>query len=110
LPTLCYHYNSVICGRQITKKSNRKEVTAMAHEDHTKTYKIFVDGSEKTVDHEIVSFEEIVALSVGQPVDGTIYSVTFDKAKEPKSGELLTGQTVEIHNNTEFDVDDTGRS
>jgi hypothetical protein len=82
----------------------------MAPENHTHTYKIFVSGVEKTVDHDVLTYEEVVRLFVAEPVPGTIYSVSYEHAKEPKEGELVAGQSVTIKQNTEFDVDDTGRS
>ncbi len=75
-----------------------------------KSYKIHVNGIDKTVDHDVLSYDEVVRLAFGQIKPGTIYSVTFEKAREPKEGELLEGGSVTIKNNTEFDVDDTGRS
>ena len=82
----------------------------MAHEDHEKTYKIFVSGVEKTVDHDVLTYDEVVRLFIAQPVEGTIYAVSFERAKDPKEGDLVAGQSVKIKQNTEFDVDDTGRS
>ena len=77
---------------------------------NNKTYKVHINGVEKEVDHDVLTFEEIVALAFPDADPNTIFSVTFDKAKEPKEGELVAGQSVTIKNNTEFDVDDTGRS
>ncbi len=82
----------------------------MAAETHKKTYKIYVDGVEKTVDHDVLTYDEVVRLFIAQPVEGTIYAVSFEHAKDPHEGELVSGQSVVIKNNTEFDVDDTGRS
>lgn len=79
----------------------------MAEEHH---YRIYVNGVEKTVDHEVLTYDEVVRLAFPQPTPGTIYTVSFEKAKEPKEGELVAGQTVTIKPETEFDVDDTGRS
>ena len=81
------------------------------HEDHhEKKYKIVVNGVPTTVEEEVLSFDEVVRLAFPEPNPETIYSVTFEKAKEPKEGELLPGQSVTIKEGTEFDVDDTGRS
>lgn len=82
----------------------------MAENKHEKTYKIFVNGTDKTVDHEVLTYDEVVALFIAEPVEGTIYAVSFEHAKDPKEGELLAGQSVTIKQNTQFDVDDTGRS
>ncbi len=78
--------------------------------DHSKTYKVYVNGVEKTVDHEVLTYDEVVRLFVASPVEGTIYAVSFEHAKEPKEGELVAGGSVTIKQNTQFDVDDTGRS
>lgn len=77
---------------------------------HEKIFRIYVNGVEKTVDHDELTYDEVVHLFIAQPVEGTVYAVSFEHAKEPKEGELVAGQTVKIKQNTEFDVDDTGRS
>jgi hypothetical protein len=82
----------------------------MMNEHHEKTYKITVNGVEHTADHEVLTFDEVVAFAFPNADPNTIFSVSFDHAKEPKAGELLKGQSVIIKQNTEFDVDDTGRS
>jgi hypothetical protein len=82
----------------------------MADKDHEKSYKIMVNGVAHTVDHDVLTFDEVVALAFPTADPNTIFSVSFEHAKEPKEGELLAGQSVTIKQNTEFDVDDTGRS
>jgi hypothetical protein len=82
----------------------------LAQDEHIKTYKIFVNGVEKDLTHDVITYEEVVRLFIPQPVEGTIYAVSFEHANEPKEGELVAGQSVTIKQNTEFDVDDTGRS
>jgi hypothetical protein len=77
---------------------------------HEKIYRITVNGEHKTVDRDVLSYDEVVRLAFPQPVEGTIYSVSFEKAEDPKEGTLVAGQDVTIKENTEFDVDDTGRS
>lgn len=78
--------------------------------DQPKTFQILVNGVEKSVDHDVLSFDEVVRLAFPQPNPETIYNVTFEKAKDPKDGELVAGGSVTIKEHTEFDVDDTGRS
>lgn len=75
-----------------------------------KSYKIHINGTEVEVDRDVLTFEELTALAFPSADPATIFSVTFEKAREPKEGELVAGQSVTIKNNTEFDVDDTGRS
>lgn len=79
-----------------------------ANPEHKK-YEIFVNGVRKTVEGDVVTYEEVVLLAFPNPGD-KIYSVTFEKAEKPKEGELLKGQSVLIKEGTEFDVEPTGRS
>jgi hypothetical protein len=78
--------------------------------DHEKQYRIYVDGTEKTVTAEVLSFEQVVNIAYPSHDPQTIYRVTFEKAKEPHEGRLLADQSVEIKNGTEFDVTPVGRS
>ncbi|MBX3309046.1 MAG: multiubiquitin domain-containing protein [Cryobacterium sp.] len=82
----------------------------MANEKPSKTFKIFINGVEKEVDHQLLTYDEVVRLFIDPPVEGTIYAVSFEHAREPKEGELVTSGSVTIKNNAQFDVDDTGRS
>lgn len=75
-----------------------------------KTYRIHINGVEVTVDHNILTYQQIVNLAFPEQTQNTIYSVSFEKAAEPKEGELVAGQSVTIKEETEIDVDDTGRS
>lgn len=82
-----------------------------SNESHKKSYKIFVNGVEKTVESDIVSYEEVVQLAFPVPPGpNPIYSVSYEKAKEPHEGDLVAGQTVVIKEGTEFDVTPTGKS
>jgi len=75
-----------------------------------KDSQIIVNGTHKTVEQETLTYDQVVRLAFPEPIPGTIYSVTFERAKEPQEGELVEGQHVVIKNGTEFDVTDTGRS
>jgi len=77
---------------------------------HKKEYKIIVNGGAATVDKEVLSFDDVVNIAFPNRDPNTVYSVSYEKAKDPKEGELLPGQSVTIKENTEFDVDDTGKS
>jgi hypothetical protein len=82
----------------------------LVKENGEKTYKIVVNGTSMSVANEVLSYDDIVRLAFPNQDANTIYSVSFEHAKDPKEGELLSGQSVTIKQNTEFDVDDTGRS
>jgi hypothetical protein len=77
--------------------------------EHPKHYNIRVNGQHKTVDHNILNYEEIVLIAFPDP-GNKIYSVSFEKAENPAEGDLVEGQSVEIRDGTEFDVDPTGES
>lgn len=79
-------------------------------DDKQKTFKIYVNGVEKVVNHDVLTYDDVVRLFIAQPVEGTIYAVSYEHGREPKEGELVEGGSVRIKNNTQFDVDDTGRS
>jgi hypothetical protein len=74
-----------------------------------KEYKITVNGEAKDVDTETLTYEQVVTLAFPNPGD-KIFSVSFEKAKDPHEGELLPGHSVEIKEGTEFDVEPTGKS
>ena len=84
--------------------------TSSVEADAKKQYKIFVNTEEKTVESNIVSYEQVVLLAFPAPPVPTVYSVTYEKAEKPKEGDLLAGQRVEIKEGTEFDVTPTGKS
>lgn len=78
--------------------------------EERKKYKIFVNGEEAKVESDIVTYAQVVLIAYPQGEPGTEYTVTFDKAKEPRDGDLVAGQSVEIKEDTEFDVTPTGKS
>lgn len=57
-----------------------------------------------------MTYEQVVKVAYPHGEPGTEYTVTFDKAKEPRDGDLVAGQSVEIKEDTEFDVTPTGKS
>lgn len=77
-----------------------------------KNYKIIVNGREKTVDQEVFSFAETVALAFDSATnDTTVFTVTYRHADQhPADGTLVAGQTVKIKNGTIFNVTATNRS
>lgn len=88
----------------------QREAYMAKEDDKQKTFKIYVNGVEKVVDHDVLAYDEVVRLFIAHPVEGTIYAVSYEHGREPKEGELVAGGSVTIKNNTQFDVDDTGRS
>lgn len=73
---------------------------------------IHVNGRERTVDHDLLKFDEIVKLAPNLPslTADMEYRVTFSRAVQPKEGDLIEGETVKVSNGTEFRVSPTNRS
>jgi Multiubiquitin len=90
------------------------ESTAAASEaaDKDKDFRIIVNGEPKTVESEVVTFEQVTELAYPEPpFPETLFTVTFRNAKKPKEGRLVEGQTVEVkRNGTVFNVRATDKS
>lgn len=83
----------------------------MAHE---KDFEIIVNATKKTVDHDVLTFKEIVDLAFPNHPDdpNTVFSVTFEHAEsKPHAGTLSAGGEVTVKKHgTIFDVTQTTRS
>jgi len=83
------------------------------HSGKAKTYRIIVNGQEKTVPTKTVSYEQIVTLAFPNPVTGPniIYTVGYEDGphKNP-SGSLMPGGKVRVKDGMIFDVTPTDKS
>ncbi len=79
---------------------------------HDKEFKIIVNGREKVVTKEVLSFTEVVALAFDTTSnDNTVFTVTYRHADQhPEDGVLVAGQTVKVKNGTIFNVTATNKS
>jgi len=80
---------------------------------HGKQTTIVVNGREKTVEGDVIAFEEVVALGLDPVPTGpnVVITVTFSDARGPKhDGTLTVGHSVEIRNGTRFNVKATDKS
>lgn len=80
---------------------------------HSGEYNVVVNGKAKKVDHQVLTFQEVVTLAFPTPpvAGDIIYIVTFHNAdQEPKNGSLVEGNTVTVRNGTQFDVKHSVRS
>jgi multiubiquitin len=82
------------------------------HSEHEKTFTVIVNGQEKKVTQETLTFTAVVALAFNPVPSGPniLFTVTFRNAKEPREGTLVEGQSVEIKNGTIFNVTQTDKS
>ncbi|MFI0234567.1 multiubiquitin domain-containing protein [Streptomyces sp. NPDC017086] len=78
-----------------------------------RTYKIVVNGQERTVSTDTVSFEEVVSLAFDPVPTGpfVLITVSFRHAdQKPAEGTLTAGTNVQIKNRTVFSVTATDKS
>lgn len=75
------------------------------------TFKIFVNGEEKTVHEPKLSFDHVVELAFpGAPHGGNVrYTVEYSEPSG-KEGSMVRGQHVDVVDGMTFDVDNTDKS
>ena len=107
----------IVCDASVALKSRSWQITIMAEENnkghgHDKEFKIIVNGRDKTVTQETLSFLDVVALAFDiSASDTTIFTVTYRHAHQhQEDGSLVAGQTVVIKNGTIFNVTATNKS
>lgn len=81
--------------------------------EHDRDFHIIVNTRERTVEHDVLTYKEVVALAPNLPPlkEGMEYIVTYRHAVAPKhEGDLIEGETVTVKNGTEFVVEPGNRS
>ena len=76
-------------------------------------YHIIVNARERTVSHDVLTYDEVVALApnLPPPGEGVEYHVTYRGAIAPKEdGDLVKGESVTVKNGTQFVVEPGNRS
>jgi hypothetical protein len=111
-------FREVTGDREDPEVANGPEAVHLKEDEHfhsgkPKTYKIIVNGQEKTVTTKTVSYEQIVTLAFPNPVTGPniIYTVGYEDGphKNP-SGSLMPGGKVRVKDGMIFDVTPTDKS
>jgi len=80
---------------------------------HEKAVEIIVNGRQKEVKSEELSFEQIVALAFPTPPTGSniVYTITYRKGNGNKpEGTLTPGESVKIKDGMIFNVTATDKS
>lgn len=80
---------------------------------HVKEFTIIVNGREKVVTKDELSFDEIVALAFDNPPTGPyiVFTITYRRGHGHKpEGTLLPGETVKIKEGMIFNVTATDKS
>jgi len=84
-----------------------------AQQGHRHEYKIVVNAREKRVDHDVLSFDEVVGLAFDPVPTGpnVVFSIGFrHAAQHPSAGTVAVDGTVTIKNGTVFNVTATDKS
>ena len=87
--------------------------TGGEHGKPAKTTKIVVNGRERTVEGNEISYEVVVPLGLDPVPTGpnVLITVTYSDARGPqRSGTLTPDHSVDIHNGTRFNVVATDKS
>jgi hypothetical protein len=71
---------------------------------------IIVNGLEKEVAKEDISFTEVVALANLPSNPNTIFTVTYRRGEGNKEGTLVEGETVKVKEGMIFNVSATDKS
>ena len=78
---------------------------------HGKNITVTVNGRDKVVNKEELTFAEVVALAFDNPSPDTIFTVSYRNADQhPENGTLVAGQKVKVKNGTIFNVTATNKS
>jgi hypothetical protein len=79
------------------------------HKEHG--YSIVVNGKERKVTSDILTYDEIVALAFNPIPPNKDFDIRFHDAAAPKThGSLTQGETVKVKDGTKFDVTATNAS
>jgi hypothetical protein len=81
--------------------------------EHHKVFCIVINGRQKEVHKNHLTYEEVVLLAFPSPVTGTAPQFTVQYTRGPEknpTGTLIEGQSVKIKDGMEFDVTQTNRS
>lgn len=88
------------------------ETTSTEEHEHRREYKVIVNGRERTVASDHLTFDEVVRIAFDPvPTDKDI-TISFRDAAPPKQqGTLLPGESVKVeHNGTTFHVTATDKA
>ncbi|HTY11498.1 MAG TPA: multiubiquitin domain-containing protein [Bacteroidota bacterium] len=98
--------------RSSSEQTNQPENNMEDQKKH-KEYVIVVNGEQKTVSKQELTFVEVLNEAFPPPrqIPDKDYSITFkDAASEPHQGQLHLGGKVEVKDGTRFDVTPTNKS
>ena len=89
---------------------NTAEAAVAAAPGAHKQITIIVNGREKKITKEEISFAEVVTLSGLTPTPNTIFTITYRRGQGNKEGTLVEGETVKLKEGMIFNVTATDKS
>jgi hypothetical protein len=96
------------------EEGNQESVTMNVEGgQHDKDFVVVVNARRKTVETDVLTFDQVVDLAFEDPRRGPniVFTITYRHAKGPKhEGSLLEGESVEIRDGTVFNVTRTDKS
>jgi hypothetical protein len=92
---------------------NNSQENKNEEKGHNKKFTIIVNGRQKVVTKDELSFDEIVALAYDNPPSGEniVFTITYRRGHGHKpEGTLVQGETVKIKEGMIFNVTATDKS
>ena len=83
------------------------------HDRHDKRFLLVINGRQKSVDDDQLTFDQVVALAFDDPPAGEFicFTITYRRAGGRKAeGTLVEGESVKVRNGTIFNVTVTDKS
>ncbi len=99
--------------QQVHERDRERNDDKQRRDPHDKGFSIIVNGREKTVEDEELTFDRVVALAFDAPPTGEFicFTVTYRRAGGRKpEGTLIEGGSVKVRNGTIFNVTVTDKS
>lgn len=106
---LSIHHKQSPSGDGKVAMSTAEATVGQGHDTH-KEVTIIVNGREKKVAKDDISFTEVVALSGLPSNPNTIFTVTYRRGQGNKEGTLVEGETVKVKEGMIFNVTATDKS
>jgi hypothetical protein len=101
--------HKIIFGKPEEAVALRTELRLFAR---PREYQIVVNGRERDVDHDELTYAQVVALAPNMPPpgEGVELLVTYIHAAHDAKGDLIPGESVRIKDGTQFSVAPGNRS
>jgi hypothetical protein len=105
------HDETLAPGQPIRFDDGPVFISRKSNEHCCREMKIIVNGRERTVDGDTISYESLVQLAFGNASSDTIYTITFKKGPPANpQGSMVAGSVVKLECGMIFNVTATTKS